>query len=343
MGLQAADIADMMVHTHHEFDTMKWEDYISDYRETIAFKRLLNEKTEEGTGDACEFYLQHSHNDSAEFTGIDATDVVTHPNVFTKGSVPWRYGRYSWAVSHPLVAMNGTPNKILDYMKSQYVAGLASWILLCEQKMWRCPASGSDDPYGIPYWIVKNNTEGFNGGAPSGYTTVGGISPTEYTKWKNYTAQYTDLTRDDFIRKLRRAAEMTKFIKIVEDIPDHSLSKNMLYAGYDVIQALEEILEGNNDNLGNDIAPKDGKVVFRGMVFNRAVELEADTTDPVYMIPWGKFAAKKLKGMFNRSTKIAEVPGQHLMSAEFRDFFFNTICYSRRHCAVLAKDTTMPA
>jgi hypothetical protein len=342
MGLQASDIADMMVHTHKEFDEMKWEDMISDYRETVALQ-ILDSNAESGVGDKCEFYLQHSHNSSAEFTGLDATDNVTHPNVFTKGSVGWAYGRYSWSVHHALVSMNSSPAKILDYMRSQYISGLASWVVLLENKLWRSPVAGTDDPLGIPYWIVKNNTQGFNGSLPSGYTDVGGISPTTYTKWKNYTDQYAAITKDDFVRKLRRAAEMTNFKSLVSEIPTHALTKKGLYCGYPVIGTLEEILESQNDNLGNDIASRDGKVVFRGISFNRVPELEADTTNPIYMIPWGKFKVRKLKDWWNRATKIDMVPGQHNMSAEFRDFFFNTVCYSRRHCAVLATDTTMPS
>ena len=58
------------------------------------------------------------------------------------------------------------------------------------------PTDSSDvvTPRGLFYWIVKNSgTPGFNGGIPSGFTDVGGLSPTTYPRWKNWTGQYVNI------------------------------------------------------------------------------------------------------------------------------------------------------
>jgi hypothetical protein len=192
-------------------------------------------------------------------------------------------------------------------------------------------------------WIVKNATEGFNGGAPTGYTTIG-LNPTTYPRWQNWTAQYTAVTRDDFIRKARKAATFTNFKPPVEGIPTfHTGNAFGYYTNYGVIGPLEEALESQNDNLGNDVASKDGQVMFRRTTVTWVPILERDTTNPFYGVNWGSFKTMILNGWWMKETNVPIYPGQHTVSAHFLDSTYNFVARNRRCHFVIATGVTYPS
>lgn len=351
MALQATDIADLVTTTLNELGELKFTDLISDYQNTIVLKRLVKKnKTTFDAGPSVSFNAITDHNNSARFVGLGEVDRVDIPNVMTTGNVPWRHITWNWAIERREVSMNRTPRKIVDLVKTRRIASFASAIIKFEQRAWRVPAT-SDllNPYGIPYWIVKSNTatttnDGFNGTAPSGYTVVGGINPTTFPRWANYATQYTNVTKDDFVRKLRRMSVYTDFMPLVDDIPVYNTGDDYgYYTNYAVLGTLEEILESQNENLGTDVASMDGKVVFRRAGVTFVKELDGDTTNPLYSINWGEFKTMGLRGEWMNETSVPIQPGQHTLSATHTDCTFNWFCRNRRRNGVLATDTTMPA
>ena len=348
-SLQASDIGDLVTTTLNELGRLKFTDLMSDYQNTIALKRTMKKgKMTFDSGKAVSFNVITNHNDSARFVGLGATDVVDVPNVMTTGEVPWRHITWNWAIEGREEVMNASPAKIVDIVKTRRIAAFGSGIIKFEQRFWRTPsANDTTNPYGIPYWIVKSNTavttnDGFNGNVPSGFTTVGGINPTTYPRWRNYATQYTAVTKDDLIRKLRRAMVYTDFMPLVDEIPTYNTGDDYaIYTNYNVLGTLEEILEDQNENLGNDIAPMDGRVLFRKTPVVWAKELDLDTTNPVYGVNWGEFKAMGLRGWWMKEYADDHVPGQHTVSATHTDSSFNWFCRNRRRNFVLATDTTL--
>ena len=169
-----------------------------------------------------------------------------------------------------------------------------------QEEVWFQTPDASDDltPWGLKYWIVKNATTGFNGGYPSGFTRIGNINLTEVPNFKNYTAQYTAISKSDLILKMKRAHRATKFRAPRKDAGfkgDAMPRKRIYLANEDVLEGVETIAEGQNENLGNDMAPKvagagrfglrvdgDGEVLFKSNPFVYAELLNDDTSDPVY-------------------------------------------------------------
>jgi hypothetical protein len=351
--LQASDLADLTTTTLNELGELKFTDLMSDYQFTIALKRIFNKKkTTFDAGPAVNFNVITDHNNSARFVGLGEVDVVDIPNVMTTGTVPWRHITWNWAIERREVAMNRTPRKIVDLIKTRRVASFGSAIIKFEQSLWRCPATTDNvSPYGVPYWVVKSNTaatsannDGFNGTVPSGYTSVGGLNPTTYRRWSNYATQYTSVTKEDFIRKGRRMLTYTDFMPLVDDIPVYNTGDEMgLYSNYGLISGLEEILEAQNDDLGTDVASMDGKVLFRRSPLTFVKELDLDTTNPMYALNWGEFKTMGLRGEWMHETTEPIYPGQHTLSATFTDCTFNMICRNRRRNGVIATDVTMPA
>jgi hypothetical protein len=349
MAFQASNDADLVTTTLSELGRLKFTDLMSDYQNTIALKRLIKKnKMTFDSGKTVSFNAITDHSNSARFVGLGATDVIDIATVMTTGDVPWRHITWNWAWDFREPLMNKSPAKIVDLIQTRRIAAFGSAIIKFEYALWRAPASTDDtSPYGIPYWIVKSNTavttaDGFNGSVPSGYSTVGGLSPTTYPRWKNYATQYTNVSKDDLIRKMRRASVYTDFMPLVDEIPVYNTGDDYgYYSNYSVIGTMEEILESQNENLGQDVASQDGRVLFRRSPINFVKELDLDTTNPVYGVNWGEFKTMGLSGAWMHETSVPTVAGQHTMSATHTDSTFNTLCRNRRRNFVLATDTTM--
>jgi hypothetical protein len=346
--LQAEQMADMVATTLRDLGKPNFTAIATDMQDYVAMRTLMKKnKIVFGSGYGHQFDLMTDHNHSAEFVGLFATDNVNVPNVMIQGNVPWRHFKFDFAFDEHELTMNRSSSRIVDLMLTRRLGAFIAGTEKLENRFWRSAAVTDNlNPYGVPYWIVKNASEGFNGSVPATHTTVAGINPTTYSRWKNYTAQYTAITKDDLVRKLRRGATMTNFKPPVDSpsIPDFNTGDRYgFYTTYDVISAMEEILEAQNDDLGNDVASMDGKVMFRRSPFVRVPALEDDTTDPIYMINWGVFKTVVLGGWWMKETVVSKVGGQHLVTSTFYDSSLNFLCYDRRRCGVFATGTTMPA
>lgn len=352
--LQASGIADLITTTLNELGEMKFTDIMSDYQNTIFFKRLMKKnKTTFDAGPAVQWNLITDTNGSTRAVGLYYTANVNPTNVMTTAQVPWRHVTANWAVDRREIAMNRAPRKIVDLVKTRRLAMLGDVVKFFEQRGWRVPAStDTENIYGVPYYVVKSATDaatdttnfGFNGTHPSGYSDVAGLSATTYPRWANYADKYTALTKDDFVAKLWRAMTWTDFTPLVDDIPQYNTGDDYgLYTTYNVIAALKQILEAQNDDLGPDIDSMEGKVAMRRTPFTWVRELENDTTGPVYGLNWGTLKGMGLRGEFGHVTEIAQHDSQPTVTATHHDWTWNLYCTDRRRQFVLATGTTMPA
>lgn len=351
MSLQASNLLDLVSTSLPDLGRLKFTDLTSDYQKTIALKRIMRQKKMQyDSGPTVRFNVMYDQNGSARSVPLGYTAVVDIPNVMTYGEVPWRSMTFNWAIEAREEVMNSGSSKIVDIMQVRRLSAMASWIIKLEQLIWRVPATTNDlDFFGIPMYVVKSNTavttnDGFNGTVPSGYTTVAALNPSTLKRWSNYATQYTSVTKDDLIRKMRRASEYTDFLPLVEEMPVYNLGDDFgYYTNYAVLATLEEILESQNESLGTDIASMDGKVMFRRAPVTFVKELDKDTTNPMYGLNWGELGAMRLRNWWMKETPVPLNPNQPTVATTHVDSTFNTICRNRRRQFVLATDTTMPA
>jgi len=351
MPLQATAIADLVTTTINELGELKFTDIMSDYQNTIFLKRMVRKgKMTFRAGPEVQWNLITDDNGSARGVGLYYTANVNPTNVMITGKMPWRYQTWNWGVDRREIAINRSPRKIVDLVKTRRIASFASAVKYFEQKGWRCPAvDDTTDFHGIPHWIVKSATavttnNGFNGTVPSGYTTVGNINPSTYTRWANYAAPYTNLTKADFVAALWRAMTWTDFTPLVDGIPDYNTGNDYgLYTTYATIAGLKQILESQNDDLGYDLDPTEGRLVFRRTKMTWVRELENDTTGVVYGVNWGVLHAMGLQDEWMRETSIPVHSNQPTVAATHTDCAMNTYCTDRRRLFVLSTGTTMPS
>ena len=345
MPYQADDYADLVTTTLRHLEKTSWADIVIDNQRHIALPRILKKKAVQfGSGYGHQFNVRLFSNNAARNVKLAETDNPTTADTQKTGNIPWRHTETHWSMEERLISMNRAPARLVNLLQTSRVDAMTDLAELMETNFWSKPGSSSDTlaPYGIPYWIVYNASTGFNGGHPSGFSDVGGLSQTTYSRWANWSANYVSVSKADLIRKWREAATKTEFRPPV-DGPFSNMSSNYgYYTDYTVLGTLEEILESQNDNLGNDVASKDGNTVFRRIGVEWVPWFDnnsgtTDTTNPVYGINWSVFKPCFLQGEYMKETKVQPHPYQHRTLVQFTDCTYNFFCVDRRRNFVLSK------
>ena len=275
-------------------------------------------------------------------TGLYEVDNVNVSDVMTTATVPWRHMTTNYAIERREIAMNRSPAQIVDLVRIRRHDAMVDLAKHMESRFWSAPTASSDNlkMYGIPYWISwVTSTGDFVGGNPTGFSSgAGGIDASTTSNWQNWSATYTNITSVDLVRKWRKAATFTNFRPPVAGAEYGGGRNNYgYYTNYNVIGPLEEVLESQNDNLGNDIASKDGKLLFRQTPVTWVPELEARGGYPIYGINWSVLKPGFLAGEYLREEGPNAAANQHTVFTTHLDLTMNLLCHNRRANFVLAK------
>jgi len=338
--LQADDIVDLITITQKDLGKMRWTDLSYDLQEYVALPSLLQkEKVAYGSGYGMQWNVMTGTSGATKDVGLYEVDSVNVSDVMTTGSVPWRHMTTNYAIERREIAMNTGAAQIVDLVKIRRHDAMVDLAKHLESRFWAKPDTSADNLriFGVPYWIVYNATEGFNGGNPSGFSSgAAGLDSGTYTNWKNWSANYTAGGGGDLVAKWRKAATFTNF-KAPHAAPAYGQAARYgYYTNYAVISDLENRLGGQNDNLGYDIASMDGKVVFRGTPVTWVPNLESFAGDPVYGINWGQFKPAFLSGEYLREEGPVKASNQHTVFQTHLDLTMNIMCTDRRSNFVLA-------
>ena len=216
--------------------------------------------------------------------------------------------------------------------------------------------SATDDltPWGLKYWIVKNATTGFNGGYPSGFTTIGNINLTQVPNFKNHTMQYTAVSKADLITAMRKSHRATNWKSPRTDsgvTGDAMPNRRLILTCEDVLEAMENIGEAQNENLGRDLSPftagqngpmglmrtGNGDLLFKKNPIIHARYLDSDTSDPVYGLDMSTFYAMTKKGDNMNLGEYEKHPTQKRVYTADLFHRHQTLCVNRRNNWVISK------
>jgi len=353
MALQAGDMVDLIRTTLRELGRGRLTDLMSTLQGFPAAKRLINKNkvTFQDGGYEAQFDAIVGNNGSARGVPLGWT---AQPNIvdgIIQGQVPFRHSEFNWSVIRQEKSMNFGSARIVDLIMARRKHAMASWIEYLEYRFWRLPAvSNTVDFFGLPYWIVKSATAaaetaaanyGFNGTVPSGYSTVAGISSTTYPTWRNGSDAYTQVTKDDLIRKLRYMMFATKFESPVDGLNTFNKGDEYsLYMNYTTGSRLRELAEGQNEDLGMDLAGFESGVMVNGRPIEIVPALRDDTTNSVYGVNWGEFGVMGLRDEWMHETRIEKNPHQPAVYTVYNESSLNTICRNRRRNFVISNGTT---
>lgn len=348
-------IPDLGITTLPGWERGRWTDISIDLRNLHVFPNLILFKDEKGKSTRFEtreggtnfsFELMINHLGAASNVGMNPQDEPVDNDVMETGVAPWRWTTCQWYVAQQAALLNrGDQNRINNYEKTKEVAAMISLAVLMENNFWGAPISASDDvtPYGVFTWLPKGATAGFNGGFPSGFTTLG--LDNEHPRWKHYTYPYVDVTPTDAIRATWLAMLYTEFRNPVSGIPnlDGTGVDRGVYVNTPTYVSFCEQAKNQNDNVGYDLAMNGRVPMLMGNPIFVVPKLDADTTDPIVTLDWETMKCIAIADFWLRKLVIKNYPGQHLSDAYFYDSGFNFVNVNRRKNAIGAKGTTYPA
>ena len=342
-------VTDLIKTTLKNIERFKWTDIATELQRYHALPHILRDKKVKlESGQAIQWSVQVKTGGAAKNVGLFEVDDVNYHDTMQLCEIPWRHTNAAYAIERRLVAMNRSPSKIVDMVKTQRTAAMIDTAELFEENWWTAPTATTQDKmwFGVPYWIVRKvtgasastSTGEFGGANPTGFTAgAGGLSSTTYPHWANWTQQYVNITSDDLVKKMRKAQVFTDFESPVQ-IPTYDRGENdyVVYMNYKVLSGLEDIAAKQNDKLGFDVAATDGKVTFRRQPCEWVPYLEDDSAEPVYFINWSVFYPVFLEGEYMNENVPKEAPRQHTVNHVHIDFSGNFRCHNRRRQAVLS-------
>lgn len=341
-SLHANDIADLVATTLRDLGPAKFQQIAQNLQDYEVFpKWFKRDRVTFDSGIGIQKTLMYKLSNQAGHVGLLDVDQPNIADVLTQLQVDWVHAQTHWSLIYQTdILMNSGKALILNVIKPKRADALLSLVEELETRAWGSAPASTDTnyPYGIQYWVVENATTGFNGGAPTGHTTVGGVNLTTAPNFQNYTAQYTSVTKTDLIAKLRTAHRKIGFKSpiTIEDYRGSKGTDRRLYANESVIQDIENLGEGQNENLGRDIAAMDGTMTFRRHPIVWVPQLDSRTDNPVYMIDHNTFYPVCLKGDYLRESEAMRSPNQHNVWNVFIDLTYNFVCLDRRRNAVLS-------
>jgi len=344
MALTAEQIADLVKAVDPDKGRDRWTNIATTLQQYIAMKRLTKDgRVQRYTGRGVQENVMVDDLGTARNVGLYATDVVAVKDIMATLSIPFRHTTGNWSIDRRELSMDqGSPQKIYDLLLSRKVGARISLAKRMEIDFWAAPLNDDTTPFGVQYWIVKDPTTtpdgAFNGGNPSGFSGgAGSIDSATFTAWKNWTGGYANVTKDDLVRKMRKAYTFIEFEPPVESPDYYSGMDYEIFCNYNVRGKLEEVGENQNENLGRDIASMDGVTTFRAAPLVWVPQLETDTTDPVFFINWKNFAIVVLEDEFLVETSLPPQHPQHTVLRNHLDLSWNTRAHNRRNLAVISK------
>lgn len=337
--LIASDIADLVAGTLRELGRMRFQQIAQSLQHYEVFSKWFkSDKVTFETGYGIQRNLMTKIESDARHVGLLENDQTNLVDVMAQMQVDWRHLTASWSMEYRTdILMNRGEALVFNIIKPKRANCMIGIVEELESKAWGdAPASTNKiQPWGIQYWVVANATTGFNGGAATGNTTVAGIDLTANPTFKNYTAQYTNVSKQDLIKKMRTGHRSCRFTSPIgeSDYRSGIGERYRLYCNESTISSFEDVGEAQNENLGRDIASMDGTMVFRRHPIIWVPQLDAQTKNPVLMVDHSTFYPVCLQGDYLRESAATQNPNNHNVYQVFVDLTYNYLCVDRRRNA----------
>jgi len=346
MGVSIDQLADLMLFTRTKYRRNAWTDLTGDLQKHFAMPQILKpKKVKMRAGPTITFNAITSDSGSAREVDLYETDSINVSDAGIQGSIGWKNMTANYAMDQREVDVNDA-DAIVDIVNVKRWRCFTSYARLFEQRWWGKPNDSADSkiPYGLFYWLVKSATEGFYGGAASGFPDgPGNISPTTYARWKNWGGTYGVVSDDDALAKMRKAYFWTSFESPIPH-PDQGYGRTdcEIFTVWDVLETMRRMLKAQNENLGRDLSTMHGNVFFYSNPVHWVPYLEPTNTadietltgeDPIIGINWKWFRPVFQRGWFMKEGRPTPVANMHNVVAVHIDTMMNFECTNRREAA----------
>lgn len=361
-ALRAEDIADLANATINNFDKGKIQQIAQSNVDYPLLQALFLGDGQSSNsrwfnadgGQKIQRQVQYKVSDIARHVGLHEDDVINITDVTETLEVRWAYATTNWSFSELEFIHNKGDARIFNLMMPRMTDAKLSLLEDISRLAWQSPGTSGDDlkkPFGIPYWIVKgsNGENGHVGGHPTGHSDVGGINTSTVTTFKNWFSDYALVTKADLIKKMRKAWRKCKYRSPVQ-VNEHSVGPHGRYKFYGaeaVTEEFEALAEGQNENLGKDLAPYENSarmgigqyndaVLFRKSPICYEPELDSDTSNPLYGLDMASIKVAVAKGWDFKKSPVERAATRHLTFVQHIDIAYQYLCVDRRRQMVFA-------
>ena len=337
MEIQYDDLPDAVEMTLDELDRGSWIGAMTDLQKHVGFNEIVKRKKEQrNQGSGIKVRFVTDHNNSAEDVGLYNTVVFKRDNNLESGRIPWRYTQGSMAWDDREDDINSGSAALVDGVAMEKAAMETSIIEHAEETVWSKPTDSTDNkkPFGVPYWVVKNATLGYNGGNPAGFSAGrAGISSVSVPRLKNYTGAFSNYGDQSAVGLIYMMEKGTYETAWTPPTPEPGNQRNGYGKGIFTTwfnkMALKNIAKQNNDSLGFDLASKEA--VYRGSEIMAVPYLDQNTTDnPMYILNFDFFSAVFLKNWFKKRTKPKYLSHQPNVIGTVTNMVWNMKCTDPR-------------
>jgi hypothetical protein len=356
MSIANDPILDLLNSTRYEENDGRFTFLDPDDVEYIAFQMLQNRKMvkPQTGGKGVEHSIVTENGSTSSWIDPWSKDNINVTDVLYKITMDWYHltDNCSW-VRHEL-NQNSGKYQIQDILNIRRLGCRMNMIKAYEEAFWGVPdAAETLRMPGLFYWLVPNATTGFNGGLPNytgagaDYADMAGLSLTSVPKFQNYTATYSAVSKADLIDKMRMAHKLTGWKSPIsgKGFSKETGSRRTVFCSFGVLQQAETLLEDQNENLGNDLASKDGRAIILRHPWVGVPAFEDYPDDashelknPVAMVDLDTFKVYYDTRNYFYKTKAERNPDNHNQYDEFYDLSVLTLCHNRRANAIFTYD-----
>lgn len=288
-------------------------------------------------------------------TGVDrnfmfASDTTDVPTLLSTTTMEWTHLHKSYGYDYKESLINtgkAMVTEVLEPRRADCMLAIAEGL---ENDAWtlRDATDPQIRPNGIPYYVVAPSSYtagGFTGGNPSGHSSCAGIdaSSDTYANWRNYHDQYVAITRTDWLPKIRTMLRKINFVSPITPKQYWQFADTYcLYTDEATINEIETMLDGQNDNLGSDVAKYMGTATVKRHPVIWVPQLDASTVPlygrgAMYAINHSMFKMIVLAGDNMRQTGPFPAANQHDVREVHLDLSYNYLCLDRRVNGVICK------
>lgn len=347
MPLLPDQLDDFINLTLDNFKRKRWVDISLDNQHHVYASKFFEKKGKdpEKGGVQLNWKLQTANTGTAKHSELYSVDATGVKDLTTEGKQQWSKQTVNFSYDIDEDVFQSDRETIIREVQVREHSMYNDFFELMETALWSAPSSSTQSPRppsGIPFWIQKSTTTpggGFTGGNPSGFTGgAAGIDSSSVSNWKNWAFNYTTASRDDLVAKCRKAIEFCYFLapKQYSELGGGQADSDWgFFTTYNVLEDLEKLLEGRNDNLGVDLAKYAGSVVLKGNPVTWVPYLQNnDSSNPIYGVNWRVFQYFFRKGKHMLRHSPQKAARQHTVREVHMDNWGNFVCYNRRRLFV---------
>ena len=313
----------------------KFTNLLSDLNDYVAVRELMGKHKKLYEGEEWTFNVavasDNTGNGTAKFTKLFDTDTSARVDALLKGKVVPKFVTASYSYDLREKALNsGSLVQRIDFIKEQMTLMYQSFYnriddlgrVVIPKEIRRTMRIREGDPLEI--FTAADGEVIFKKYSPMG-------------DFAEFTAQYAEVKPADLIKKMRLASRKIDFKSPLNVAEPKLGSGRGIYTTTDTVVAMEEILEAQNMNLGNDLASKDGKTLFKGNPVYNVPQLDGDAEAPVYMLDWSTLGMGVLAGWDKHVSAPKEDADRHNVRNVFLDASMAFVCTNLRNQAVISK------